>query len=425
MSNMQSFRQLLPAASLDAAQEWRLQSDLLNNHLALQGNNPGWYCRSFNPYPFAVNADHYRLQQALQKALHKAIKLLVQNYFIDRRLQQLINLPESATELLQLIVAREPEYAVGSYRPDFLHALDDNIQICEINARFPVNGYFISHYLHQATRELCRLEGHADGIGRTMDQMLNCFISRFAPGSKVSLWKGRERGWDIHFFNYELKRLGYEIVPVAGGPSGLVLELHQDEILSPVACRRVAELVMTIPQRFWLNDLRTIFLIHDKRFLALFRRFDILADYLEAEQIELLTKHVAPTYVLSQAMPQVEEALEDPKAWLLKPNLLGKGEGILFGGKVSAKQWRDALTDPAHQDYVLQKLVVQKRFPILHQLLPPHTQESAPESIEMNVVGTLLCLDDNFFGPGIYRASSGDIVNVSGGGTILYPVVSS
>ncbi len=423
MSNMPPLRQLLPAPGLDLTQEWRLQSDLLNNQLALQGNNPGWYCRTFNPYPVAIDAEHYKLQHALQKALHKCIKLLVQNYFIDQRLQQLISLPESATKLLQLIDAKEPEYAVGSYRPDFLHALDDNIQICEINARFPLNGYFISLYLHQAAGELFDRARHADGTGGWMDQMLNCFVSRFAPGSKVCLWKGRERGWDIHFFNYELKRLGYEIVPVEGSLSGLVLELHQDEILSSNTCKQVTELVMAIPQRHWLNDLRTIFLIHDKRFLALFQRPDILSDYLEAEQIELLTRHIAPTYVISQAAQQVEEALAKPNEWLLKPNLFGKGEGILFGGNMSALQWRSALSNQAHQHYVLQKVVVQKRFPILQQQISGPV--SGPENIEMNVVGTLLCLDDNFFGPGIYRASSGDIVNVSGGGTILFPVISS
>jgi len=44
--------------------------------------------------------------------------------------------------------------------------------------------------------------------------------------------------------------------------------------------------------------------------------------------------------------------------------------------------------------------------------------------MDVNVVGTMLCFDDIFFGPGIYRASPGDIVNVAGGGTVLFPVLS-
>lgn len=41
----------------------------------------------------------------------------------------------------------------------------------------------------------------------------------------------------------------------------------------------------------------------------------------------------------------------------------------------------------------------------------------------MYVVGTLLCIGDQYFGPGIFRASSKVIVNVSGGGNILIACV--
>jgi len=415
----QSSSPLLPGADADAAREWRLCSQLLNHQLALQGNNPGWYCQSFNPYPFGVDADHLRLQHNLQRELHAVIKIIVRNYFIDKRLQQLISLSKPATSLLKFIESREPQYAVGSYRPDFLHALDDHIQICEINARFPLNAYLISYYLNQAVGQLSAMHSNFLQGPAALDQILNRLLCRFAPGAKVCLWKGRERGWDIHFFNYELKRLGFEIVPVNGKPDGLVMELNQDEILSDSNHNRLVELIETVPQRFWLNDLRTIFLVHDKRFLALFQRHDILRDYLCEAQIKLLARHVVPTFVLGRSPQQREQALSNPGAWLLKPNLLGKGEGILFGGNMSAAAWRAALTSTSHEHYVLQSVVQQKRF----SLMQP--QNGSPAIIGMHVVGTLLCLDDYFFGPGIYRASCGDIVNVAGGGTILFPVLST
>lgn len=48
------------------------------------------------------------------------------------------------------------------------------------------------------------------------------------------------------------------------------------------------------------------------------------------------------------------------------------------------------------------------------------------DSLELkpiNVVGTLLCFNDTFLGPGIYRGAAEAVVNVAGGGTILTPAL--
>jgi len=265
--------------------------------------------------------------------------------------------------------------------------------------------------------------------GPTSNSILAAFTARLCHGGvgKICLLKDSEKGWDVHFINYELKKIGLTVERFNGttlpgtdnkADSGIVLELHQHEILAEKTFAKIAGLTKIVPQSLWLNDLRTVFLVHDKRFLALFQRPDILLNYLSQEQINLLSRHVAETHVVALAPQKVAEAKEQKDQWLLKPNLLGKGEGILFGSKLSLSQWQSALEDLSHGQYVLQRKIEQKQFSIWHG-----HQYRDPVYSEMNVVGTLLCLDDKYLGPGIFRASSGDIVNVAGGGTILTPLL--
>ena len=73
------------------------------------------------------------------------------------------------------------------------------------------------------------------------------------------------------------------------------------------------------------------------------------------------------------------------------------------------------LARPPH--YVLQPYVEQRQYDILTDVGGPVQQ------VPMRVVGLLPAFEERFLGPGIYRASQADIVSVSGGGTILAPVV--
>ena len=50
----------------------------------------------------------------------------------------------------------------GSWRPDILYPKDepDNFKVCEINARFPFNGYYASHEKNNILGQLSYLKGN-------------------------------------------------------------------------------------------------------------------------------------------------------------------------------------------------------------------------------------------------------------------------
>jgi len=426
---------LSKASKHNIAPDFQKHRQELLAHLSKQSNDPTWYSSAFNPYPLNIPHPQLDLQGQLHEALSTILPAVVENYFKDDEIQTSLSLaPEIFSSLQKL---KQAPFRTGSFRPDFLHGLD-GIKICEINARFPANAYFISHYLNNLVSKLTYLEQSALLPIKNPDHVPDTFIRHFDGCRRIYIFKQKEKGWDRSFFQYELARHGFKIVEVftakeqmgvlqeaekthadSAGLSGIFLELHQEELTAEVEGGQLLAALCRNHERFvYLNDPRTIFLLHDKRLLALLCQSKFNRRFLADDQADLLASHIVPTWVLGQSPEIAAKALQKQQNFVLKPNLHGKGEGIVFGKSVSANLWQVALTKYENRDYILQENIQQETFTLYCAV----KDSQQAELKEMKVVGTLLCFGDQFFGPGIYRASQGDIVNVAGGGTVLIPV---
>lgn len=191
-----------------------------------------------------------------------------------------------------------------------------------------------------------------------------------------------------------------------------ILELHQDEILS-IPVDIIQHLVKSCKI---VNDLRTIFLAHDKRLLALLSNDSILSEYLSKRHHDIIKKHRITTFVTSAIKTDLEMKnllINKKDNWLVKPSLFGKGEGIMFGKNLTMENWSKLIEKLSNTDqFIVQEYVKQDKFNVFMD----------KQSYKLNMVGTLLCFNDTFLGPGIYRASSNDLVAFSRGGCILFPV---
>lgn len=210
---------------------------------------------------------------------------------------------------------------------------------------------------------------------------------------------------------------GNRLCDAVGELSQFALECSQETLLALEP--RVLELLLT--RCVYINDIRTILIGHDKRMLAALTDAELMGSYLSSADVALLQKHVAKTFVLGSAPPEV---LADARAnrgnYLIKPNGEGKGEGIVFGNDENEtdESWRSNISDPAKNSFVLQPLVAQREIEV--------TCRDGPKN--MLVVGVLHNFGSAFLGPGIFRASTPEhrIVNVAGGkGIILAAVVIS
>jgi hypothetical protein len=370
------------------------------------------YESAFNPYPFLVDPDHVRELRALQGSIHRAIVAVVTHFAKDDRLSGVIQLPAVEQEILSAL--SDKPYRPGSFRPDYLHAADGREMISEINARFTLNGYISSVLLNRCAPRL-----HAElSPLPALEELEPALCHRLGEGP-VGILKASEQGWDIHHFQarwgHDCEMLHPKDLSAAhlARWRGVVLELHQRELLVEVPAELQAQLAA---HPGVLNDLRTIFIGHDKRLLALLSTHRVLEDYLEPDDVARLRRHVIPTWVKGAAPEKVREALAHPAGWLAKPPRSGKGQGIVVSSRMSPDQWRHTLQQ-LPDDYVLQPYIEQRMFPIAV------IRDGDLVKIPMRVIGILPTLDEHAFGPGLYRAAPDEIVNVARGGILLAPAL--
>jgi hypothetical protein len=406
--------ELMPNATPAAVSRarWTADRDRLMRLLPAQGLDVRLYDSAFHPYPFGVTADRLAELRSLQGSLYRAIVAVVRNWSRDARISGVIQLSAAEQDLLAPITAKR--YRPGAYRPDFLHAADGRVMVNEINARFTLNGFLSSMLLNRCVPLLDPTRSPLPAL----EGLEPALRARLGEGP-VGVLKSSERGCDIHLFRSRWGPRCEMLTPRQltakhlARWSAVILELHQHELLAEVPADLRAALA---GHPGILNDLRTIFIAHDKRLLALLSTADVLADYLEADDVARLRRHVVPTWVKGLAPEKVREALAQPAGWLAKPPRSGKGKGIVVSSRMSPAEWRQTLHE-VPDDWVLQPFVEQQLFPITA------VREGDLVTVPMRVVGLLPALDDQAFGPGLYRASPDEIVNVAHGGMILAPTL--
>src|SRR6185437_7103311 len=149
---------------------------------------------NFSPYPILVSDKIIKQVFHLHCLLIEAIKKVVKNYLADKDIQALVNLPDKAIRLLQL--ADNKDYEIGAIRPDFLIDKTGSIKICEINARFPVNGFIMS----QRLSEVAFHQKFGDGVEPINEnKRIITLVSNFFDLTKpITIVKDKEGAYDIH-----------------------------------------------------------------------------------------------------------------------------------------------------------------------------------------------------------------------------------
>lgn len=193
----------------------------------------------------------------------------------------------------------------------------------------------------------------------------------------------------------------------------LILELHQDELLSlPLP------ILKQIAKRTVFNDLRTIFLVHDKRMLGIIRQeLPGLEErkILTNSQATLLSENIAETLIPScseyTTLYNVFERFPETRHdWLFKPAGRGKGEGIVFGANVDEKEWRRLLYPVNRQAHILQRRTKQRKYNLM---MPKLEDEEGTRKVQWPLVGSFFIINGNFEGIMGWRASADDVCALS------------
>lgn len=207
----------------------------------------------------------------------------------------------------------------------------------------------------------------------------------------------------------------------------VAIELHQWEL------GELGEDMLKALAPLCFNDLRTVYLVHDKRMLGIvLQEIDSLVQQhrvLNTEEGEVLRRSIVPTVIPgSKEMKDLihlgERRLLDGANYLLKPVSSGKGKGIIFGSDLTAKEWINSLRrlSDCHvkegPSYVVQRAIKQPQFDVV---VPG--QGKSPSVMKQYLVGTIMVMNGESLGIGSWRSSSKKICAVSQGGTWMCSLV--
>jgi|AntRauTorckE5430_2_1112549.scaffolds.fasta_scaffold37527_1 hypothetical protein len=111
-----------------------------------------------------------------------------------------------------------------------------------------------------------------------------------------------------------------------------------------------------------INDLRTVILVHDKRFYDVLGQTGIREAILSQEEIQLLDEFYVPTYRFGGMDEYWEEARTHKNGWILKHRNLGKSQEIFAGPLCSEDEWADLFTRFDIGEFIIQRWVIQPLF---------------------------------------------------------------
>lgn len=338
----------------------------------------------------------------IQKLLYRCILHFVTNY---SKYEMLMPIDPKLKEIYWLL--KDVPYKVGTYRTDFVISDENRIKIIEITCRFALNSFFRTGLFCRIADDFVKQE--APNLENEYLKLYQIFLSDFeknvSKNKRIYVIGGssKEEGKFVQMFG---EVHGYEIIiiPIKDIETRWE-ELNNCTIVPQFTHEEWANLphewITKIHSNVVLNDVRTVIFIHDKRFFNVLNNRVFLSDVLNEEEIDLFLKFLTPSFDFYSNENEWKNAFINKDKYIIKPTNLGKGEGIYYGKLVSEEVWQNQLLENKNQT-IIQPYIQQRKF-------YGFVQEE--ERTDDFLVGTLLFFNDNYYGPGLIRASSHPITN--------------
>ena len=338
----------------------------------------------------------HRVQQLLAKCLH---------FYADHYEEYLDLIPYDEKILHILDMVKDKKYVLGTFRPDYIIGADGRIQVCEITSRFFGNGYFLSFFADKKGRELAKASGYEVRDDR-MESML-AYYARMADGfSRISVVKSADKSDSIRLYVPFYRALGKEVRVFECDEISANADWIKDSlILSALNQKDILAMpddileVMTETPRY--NDFRTVFLAHDKRLFSLFFMDSFTDRFLDKEETAFLRDHVIPTYIYGQNDAVWEDARLNKNSYIIKHHCLGKSERVYAGCMTDENEWQAQWDSGAVREMILQPFITQRCTPNVWQ----------GHAFMEYMSGTILSVDEEYFGTGLFRSSSLPVLN--------------
>ena len=363
------------------------------------------YYRSWaHDMPMIVSPKRDRELHEIQRVLYKACEYYTHHY---RDYLEIIPYEDKILRILDYVeYEKKVPFRAGTFRPDYLICEDGSLRVCEITSRFFGNGYFLSYFMERAGEVFAEEAGVTDRISY-FEEFLQYMAGMMPKDTKrLLVVKSADKSDSIRLYVpfYEALGMKAEILEAEDvedsigkfKDSMMVSALNQKDLLS------FSDDTLKLMADFGMrNDFRTIFLLHDKRFFNLFFRDEFTDRCLTAEETEFLRAHTIKTAIRGTDPEMWEEARRHKDGYILKHYCLGKSEQVYAGCLTDEKEWEKLFESRATDHMILQPFMRQRLFPTVWK----------GQQLDDYVSGTILCVDDRYFGTGLFRTSTRPVIN--------------
>ncbi len=203
-----------------------------------------------------------------------------------------------AAHLLEL--EKRHDYIPGTYRTDFIIDKNNKINPIEITCRYAFNGFLLSGYLKGLSDN--HLLHHPQIIAvDNYTPFIEYLSSYFGDAKDYCILKGNSKRDEWKHYVPLLKQEGFEVHEIEYDEIGnnidllnyaaVFLEMSQNEILG-----LSIDVQEAIAKSNHLDDLWTIFLIHDIRFFSVLNNDEFLKEALTSDGFDIFRDFLIPTF---------------------------------------------------------------------------------------------------------------------------------
>ena len=361
-----------------------------------------YYHHWYHAKPMLITTERRNELRRVHSLLYKCIAYMAEHY--REWVPRYMPLDDKVMEILER-QSRYP-FRAGAYRPDYLISNDGRLLLVEITSRFFGHGIWFT-YPSVIKAEQFMAANPGISWENRYNELLTYMRDAIPAGSPIYVLKSSDRTSEIALYKKFYEYYGHEVTiyeaaevedNIAKWSRNAVVfsALNQQDILS----FKMETLQAMIDVRM-INDFRTIFLAHDKRFLRLIFIDEFTRQCLTEEETKFLREHTIPTYTYSSHPKVWEDALKHKDEYILKPYDLGKSVGLYAGVMTDEETWKDSLIASEKGGFILQPFIKQRTYPC----------EWEGKLYDEYICGMMLCMDERYFDSGMIRTSSAPVTN--------------
>ncbi|MBE6254650.1 MAG: hypothetical protein E7105_03950 [Prevotella sp.] len=379
----------------------------------LFADKTAYYHQWYHDRPMLITSERRDELRRMQALLYKCIVYMAEHY--REWVPRYMPLDDKVMEVLDR-QSRYP-FRAGAYRPDYLISEDGQLLLVEITSRFFGHGIWANYPSVVKAQQFMAEHPDASWENR-YDELLTYMRDAIPANSPVYVLKSGDRGSESTFYTKFYEYYGHEVtIYEADEVEAHIDQWSHDAVVFSALNQhdllpfKMGTLQAMIDARM-LNDFRTIFLMHDKRFLSLIFVDEFTQQCLTQDETVFLRQHTIPTYLQPHPLTPSpkgegeafgseeiwEDALAHKDKYILKPYDLGKSVGLYAGVMTDEETWRNTMGNP---DYILQPFIRQRTYPC----------EWEGNRYDEYVCGMMLCMDDRYFDSGMFRTSSAPVTN--------------